>query len=261
MKILMIGDIVREPGIRAVRQFLKTYRKENNIDLVIANGENADGDGIKIKSAKILVDSGIDIITIGNHGLIKEADQNKEKYDNYLLPALNKKGSCEFKEIEIESIKKKAIIINLLGKINMGDEYIPDPFESIKQFLQRNAKTNIIIIDMHAESNEEKKALGYYLDGKVSAVLGTHTHVPTADVQIFEKGTAYVTDVGMVGAYNSVIGVTYESSIKRFLLQRPIPFDTPIDKTIQFNSILIEIDPINGKAIKINRIDKIIEIS
>lgn len=231
MKILAIGDVVGSVGCEFLRDTLPDLKKAHGIDLVIANGENsADGNGITPFSANHLFSSGVDVITTGNHSFRRREIFPKFESEPHLIrpanfPSRNTPGSgiCT-----VDMLKTKVIIINLMGTIFM--ESIDCPFKTIDRLLDKVDKNAIIIVDFHAEATSEKRTLGYYLDGKVSAFFGTHTHVPTADESIFPKGTGYITDVGMTGVINSALGVKFELVIRKLKTKMPVRFENATGK-------------------------------
>jgi len=251
LRILMIGDIVGRPGRRALREFLPGLRYDYDLSLVIANGENsAGGIGITPDTAKELFDCGVDVITTGNHVWAKkEIIPYLKDGEVPILRPLNFPPDAPgrgFLEV------KGATIINLMGRVFIGA--FDCPFRAIDCLLSEiKTKSKVIIVDFHAEATSEKVAMGRYLDGKVSAVLGTHTHVGTADACILPKGTAYVTDVGMVGPVDSVIGVDAESVIRSFLAGMPHRFFVG-EGPVSFDAVLVEVEEATGKAISIQRI-------
>ena len=250
MRILMIGDVVGRPGRRAVREFLPGLCHDYGIGLVIANGENsAGGIGITSDTAKELFDCGVDVITTGNHVWAKKEIIPYLDGELPILRPLNfppgvpGRGFLEVKDV---------LIVNLIGRVFIGE--FDCPFRAMDCLLSEiNKDHKIIIVDFHAEATSEKVAMGRYLDGRVSAVLGTHTHIGTADACIFPQGTAYVTDVGMVGPVDSVIGVDAESAIRSFLTGMPHRFFMG-EGTASFDAVLVDVDEATGKAIKIKRI-------
>ena len=250
MRILMIGDVVGRPGRRAVREFLPGLCHDYGIGLVIANGENsAGGIGITSDTAKELFDCGVDVITTGNHVWAKKEIIPYLDGELPILRPLNfppgvpGRGFLEVKDV---------LIVNLIGRVFIGE--FDCPFRAMDCLLSEiNKDPKIIIVDFHAEATSEKVAMGRYLDGRVSAVLGTHTHIGTADACIFPQGTAYVTDVGMVGPVDSVIGVDAESAIRSFLTGMPHRFFMG-EGTASFDAVLVDVDEVTGKAIKIKRI-------
>jgi metallophosphoesterase (TIGR00282 family) len=255
LRILAIGDIIGKPGRRAVKEILPGLCDEHNIDLIIGNGENAAGGlGLTPGTAEELFDSGIDVITTGNHvwaynEIIPYLDSELAILRPLNYPPMNPgRGYL---------LKNNVLIINLLGRVFMGN--VDCPFRAIDQLLTESEHKSIpIIVDFHAEATSEKVAMGRYLDGRVSAVLGTHTHVGTTDAHILPGGTAYVTDIGMVGPIDSVIGDDPDSVINRFLTQIPSRLSVGKGK-VSFDAILVEVDEKTGKALDIKRIQKVVD--
>ena len=255
MKILFIGDIVGKPGRRAVKEILPSLIGNREIDLVIANCENAAaGFGITRDVVEELYDAHIDILTSGNHIWDKkEVLGFIEDYETLLRPAnypglVPGKGSVLLPTAAGDYVG----VLNLAGRIFM--QPIDCPFVTAKKEIVRlKAKTNVIIVDMHAEATSEKKALGWYLDGEVSAVLGTHTHVQTADDEVLPGGTAYISDVGMTGPFDSVIGIKKDTIIEKFLTQVPNRFDVA-KGDVRLQGVLMDIDAQSGRANAIERI-------
>ena len=255
MFVLAIGDVIGKPGRRAVQKLLAGYRQQYQLDLVILNAENAAGGlGLTPATAEELFKAGADVLTSGNHiwaqkEIIPHLDGGKP-----ILRPLNYPPGVPGRGYIING---QAMVINLMGRTFMGD--IDCPFRAMDNLLaQIDPKPPVIIVDFHAEATSEKMALGKYLDGRVSAVLGTHTHVATADARISEKGTAYVTDIGMTGPIDSVIGDDPEEVIQRFLTAMPHRLSVGRGR-VMFNAILVEIDSHSGKATKIERIYKEVE--
>jgi metallophosphoesterase (TIGR00282 family) len=255
LKILAIGDIIGKPGRNAVKEILPALCDEHNIDLVIGNGENAAGGlGLTLSTAEDLFDSGVDVITTGNHvwahnDIIPYLDSELAILRPLNYPPMNPgRGHL---------LKNNVLIVNLVGRVFMG--HVDCPFRAMDKLLvEFKHKLIPIVIDFHAEATSEKVAMGRYLDGRVSAVLGTHTHVGTSDARILPGGTAYVTDIGMVGPLDSVIGDDPDSVIKRFLTQ--IPSRLSVGKgTVSFDAILVEADEKTGKAAGIRRIHKLVD--
>jgi len=253
IRILFLGDIIGRPGRRALEKHLSGLIKKISPIAVIANGENAAGGvGITEKIGQELL-ARVDVLTSGNHIWDKREAIEYLKREAFLLrpanyPPINPgRGTCIF---ETDSGVKIGVL-NLQGRVFM--EPIDCPFrvadEEIKKLRQ---ETPVIIVDFHAEATSEKQALGWYLDGRVSAVIGTHTHVPTADERILPNGTAYLTDVGMVGGYNSVIGINRDQAMARFLTSRPQRFEPGKNGSV-VSSVVMEIDPETGKAYGIRR--------
>lgn len=255
-KILFIGDIVGRGGREAVKKILPSLKEKYSPDITVANGENsAGGAGINEKKYKELVENGIDVITLGNHvwnnrEFIKEIVNCK----NAVRPANYPEGAPGKGWIVVNGIG----ILNLMGRVFMKE--LDCPFRAADKLIPEIQKeTKIILVDLHAEATSEKSAMGWYLDGRVSAVVGTHTHVQTADERILPKGTAYISDVGMVGSLNSVIGVDVAPIIERFLTQMPTRFEAAKEPPFIFNAALIEMDESDGKAKSIKRISEIID--
>ena len=249
----MIGDVVGKPGRQAVAALLPALKEELAIDFVIVNGENlAAGRGITEKTAQVMFDAGADVITSGNHiwderEIIPLLDQEVAILRPANYPA-RAPGRGLLKQ-------GRVTVLNLQGRTFM--QAIDCPFLAADAELESVGENDIVFVDMHAEATSEKVAMGRYLDGRVTAVVGTHTHVPTADAQILPEGTAFVTDVGMVGAKDSIIGVKVDAVIGRFLTGMPARL--PIaekSKIVQFNSVLIDIDDSTGRARSITRIDR-----
>jgi metallophosphoesterase (TIGR00282 family) len=253
LKILAIGDIIGKPGRNAVKEILPGLVDELSIDLVVGNGENAAGGlGLTPSTAEDLFDSGIDVITTGNHvwahnDIIPYLDSELAILRPLNYPPMNPgRGYL---------MKNNILIVNLVGRVFMG--HVDCPFRAMDQLLAESGHKSIpIIVDFHAEATSEKVAMGRYLDGRVSAVVGTHTHVGTADARILPGGTAYVTDIGMVGPTESVIGDDSDAVIKRFLTQ--IPSRLSVGKgEVSFDAILVEVDEKTGKALDIRRIQRL----
>jgi len=258
MNILFIGDIFGEPGRRAVTQLLPGLKEEFKIDLVIANGENAAGGlGITPAIARELFSSGIQVITSGNHVWKEKEIIDFLKIEPRLLRPLNyPKDVPGNGSIIVEANGIKTGIVNLMGRIFLSE--LDCPFRSgIEEVKKIRENTPVIIVDMHGEATSEKSAMGWFLDGMVSAVIGTHTHVQTADERILPCGTAFLTDVGMTGPKDSVIGIKREIAIRKFLTQIPIRFEVAKGDA-QFNAVLIEVDSNSGKAVSIKRIQKML---
>jgi metallophosphoesterase (TIGR00282 family) len=253
LRILMIGDIVGKPGRRAVQEFLPGLCHEYRLDLVIANGENAAGGlGITVSTAQELLNSGIDVITTGNHVWAKR--EIVPYLDSGELPIIRPLNLPPGAPGHGFIFAKKALVVNLIGRVFMG-EY-DCPFRAMDSLLSgMNSETKVVVVDFHAEATSEKIAMGRYLDGRVSALFGTHTHVGTIDACILSNGTSYVTDVGMVGPTDSVIGDDAESVLHSFLTKMPHRLSVGKGKAI-FNSMLVEVDKASGKTLSIQRIQR-----
>ena len=257
MKILFIGDIVGQPGREAVRHIVPKLKKEHNIDFTIANGENsAGGNGIIRRTANELMDCGIDVLTSGDHIWKNRETQGLLDETQYILRPANYPEGAPGKGYNLFdlSLGKKIAVINLLGRVFLST--IDCPFRTADRIIEEVSKqTNIIFIDFHAEATSEKVALGWYLDGKISCLAGTHTHIPTRDYRILPNGSAYITDVGMAGSHDSVIGVNKEPVIERFLSQLPTKFK-PATEDIWVQGIIVTIDPETGKSTDIIPVDE-----
>ena len=262
MKILCIGDVVGRPGREAIGGLLPKLKEELKIDLAVVNAENsAGGAGISPRIANQLFKMGCDVITLGDHTWDKrEVYEYLTETKNIIRP-LNfppgapGKGWC----IAQTPSGVKIGIINLLGRVFMRYN-IACPFQELKTAVDEIRKeTPNIIVDMHAETTSEKVALGFFIDGQVSAVVGTHTHVPTADERILPKGTAYITDLGMTGPHDSVIGQNKEAIIQRFLTSMPARFQVA-EQDVRLNGVVVEIDAKTGLAKGIKRVQRSYEL-
>jgi hypothetical protein len=256
MNILFIGDIYGSLGRTTVKKYLSKIKQDYKINFVIANGENAaHGRGITEAIYKELLEEGIQVLTMGNHTFDNRDIFNFIADAKNLLRPANMDESVPGKGYEIFSYNEhKIAIINLMGRTYMTP--IDCPFRKFDTIYNEVKKlTPIIIVDFHAEATSEKIAFGYYVDGRATAVIGTHTHVPTADYRLLPKETAYITDVGMTGPLNGVIGVNSESVINRFINGMPSRF-TPVEEgEIQFNAVVITIDLHTKKAKLIKNIN------
>ncbi len=257
MKILFIGDIVGSPGREAIKKLVAPLKQDLQIDFVIANAENASGgSGITSKVAAELFSSGVDVLTSGDHIWKKSEIFELINREERILRPLNFPLGAPGRGAAIFKTKGglKVGVINVNGRVFM--EALECPFKTTLAACEELAKeTKIIIVDIHAEATSEKVALGWYLDGKVSAILGTHTHIQTADEKILPKGAAYITDVGMTGPYDSVIGRRVEDVLTRFLSSIPVKFEVA-QENIQLHGALVEIDEKTGRAISILRVQK-----
>jgi len=254
MKILFIGDIVGSPGRMAVRELLPPLISKKKIDFVIANCENvAAGFGVTRKVVEELFNCHIDVLTSGNHiWNKKEVLEFIGDFERLLRPANYPSTTPGSGSVLIPTATGEYIgVLNLAGRIFM--QPIDCPFVTAKnKIAELREKTKIIIVDMHAEATSEKKAMGWYLDGEVSSVLGTHTHVQTADEEVLPQGTAFISDAGMTGPFDSVIGIKKEAIIERFLTQMPHKFDLAKDD-IRMQGVIVDIDAASGKANSIER--------
>ena len=254
MNVLAIGDLIGSAGIKKLKKELSKIIESKNIDFVLVNGENsAEGMGMTEKNFKDIIEEKVNVITMGNHtwgkrDIFKFIDNPK-----IIRPANYPKG-VPWKGYNIYTCKdKKIAVINLIGRVDIN-VLSENPFLKAKSIIEKiKNEVDMIFIDFHAEATAEKIALGYYLDGTVTAIYGTHTHVQTADDQILEKGTAYITDIGMTGPYNSVIGMDRGASIKRFVTSLPERYKLA-DGNCMLNGCIFEINDENCRVMKINRI-------
>jgi hypothetical protein len=253
VNVLLIGDVVGKPGRQAVAALVPKLRRELSLDVVIANGENAAaGRGLTERTAQELFDAGVDVITSGNHIWdVKDFVPLLERETPILRP-LNYPPPAPGRGM----LQQKGLtVLNLQGRTFMQE--IDDPFRAADAALASLPEDAIVVVDMHAEATSEKQAMGRYLDGRVAAVIGTHTHVPTADARVLPGGTAVVTDVGMVGPKESIIGNEIGAVLQRFL--SGMPTRLPVEErspVVQFNSVVIEIDESTRRARAIRRIDR-----
>jgi len=253
--ILAVGDIIGRPGRQAVRELLPGLRQQYGLNLVIANAENtAGGLGLTSTTAKELLDAGVDVLTSGNHIWAQKEIIPYLDSEMPILRPLNYPPSVPGRGYTVNS---QAMVVNLIGRTFMGN--FDCPFRAMDKLLaELKPESPVIIVDFHAEATSEKMAMGRYLDGRVSAVLGTHTHVGTIDAQLLPQGTAYVTDIGMTGPIDSVIGDDTEAVLQRFLTI--IPHRLSVGKgKVMFNAILVRVDEESGRAISIDRIYREVE--
>ncbi len=257
MRILFIGDIVGSPGRKIVQSALGKLREKYAIDAVIANGENAaGGSGLTPGIVNELTGNGVDVITSGDHiWKRKEIYDFLEETDRLIRPA-NYPSGVPGKGATVVDIKGagKLGVINMIGRVFM--EAVDCPFDAARKAVDAvKAETPVIVVDMHAEATSEKVAMGWYLDGEVSAVIGTHTHIQTADEKILPGGTAYITDCGMTGPYDSVIGRKKEQILTRFITQLPTRFELA-SEGVEMHGVVVEVDGKTGKALSIERVQE-----
>jgi hypothetical protein len=256
---LVLGDVVGAPGCRALFIGLPDLARRLGADLVIANGENAaDGFGLTPEIADRMFKAGVHVITSGNHIwqrreiypvlAMNDTVLRPENYPRGEPPAIPGKGHCI---VTVQDIP--VLVVNLEGRVNLSP--LRDPFQVGRSLLrQMRGRVRLSIIDFHAEAVEEKEALGLWLDGEASAVVGTHTHVQTADERILPGGTAYITDIGMTGPTVSVIGMRRETAIARSLTQMPLKMEVDSSSAAEIQGVLLELDPSTGKAVRIERV-------
>lgn len=257
LKILVIGDVVSQQGCDYLRKVLPSLKKEYGADIVIVNGENsAVGNGIHPKSAEHIFTSGADVITLGNHALRRPEVYDYLDNNEFIIRPCNYHSSAPGKGMTILDTRFcQVAIINLQGAVYLDN--IENPFEAIDKQIEmaKNEGAKIIIVDFHAEASSEKRGMGFYLDGRVSALFGTHTHVQTSDEQILPNGTGYITDIGMTGPFYSVLGVDPEIAIKKMKTNLPVKFTNP-DGPCTLEGVFFEIDNNTGKTTYIERFRK-----
>lgn len=258
MRILFIGDIFGRPGRTIVKDRLSGLVNDHQIDLIIANGENAAaGFGITPVLVEELFELGIDVITTGNHVWDKrelldyfETDNGNSQARRVLRPANYPPGTAGWGVFEGKKANTPYAVMNLQGRIFMGSN--DDPFR-VADDLLKQIKAKVIVVDFHAEATSEKMALGWHLDGRATLVVGTHTHVPTADERVLPGGTAYITDVGMTGPYESVIGVKKEIVVAKFLNNMPARFE-PATGDVRLCAVVVDCDESTGRASNVERL-------
>ena len=256
MRILILGDVMGRPGRRAVREIVPSLIKKEAIDLAIANAENAAGGmGVDIKSAAELFSAGVHVLTSGNHiWKKKEIYPYLNEQERLLRPANYPDGApgrgwCAWENQH----GLNALIINLQGRVFMPN-HVDDPFRCVDGLLKEHGRHSpVIIVDMHAEATSEKNAMGWYLDGRVSAVYGTHTHIQTADERVLPGGTAFITDLGMCGPFDSVIGMEKEVVINGFISQLPRKFEVAQENAV-LQGVIVDVDSQTGRAREIRRL-------
>ena len=255
MRILFIGDIVGRPGRDIITEDLSRIKRKEKIDVVIANAENsASGSGVTPRITQELLDAGVNILTSGDHIWKRREIYEFLESTDILLRPLNYPDSVPGRGSTVVDIPGvgKVGVINIVGRVFM--DAVDCPFQVVRSEVKRlQNETDVIIVDVHAEATSEKIAMGWYLDGEVSAVIGTHTHIQTADERILPEGTAYITDCGMTGPYDSVIGRKKEPVLTRFLTHLPARFDVA-EGDVQLHGVIVEINSETGKAIEIKRI-------
>lgn len=255
MKILFIGDVMGPSGVRVIQQELPRLRAELDVDFVIANAENvAGGAGVSREAAQVLFASGVDVLSNGNHAWDKPEVHDYIKEEPRLLRPHNFPDSLPGTGwIVVQVGTVRVGVLCLLGNIYMNPS-VDCPFKAADRVLaHKSGDVKVVIVDYHAETSTEKTAMGWYLDGRVSAMIGTHTHIPTADERILPQGTAYLTDVGMTGCYDSVIGLDIEKTWQRLIHKLPARYDI-VDGPGSLLAALIDIDAATGRARTITRL-------
>jgi metallophosphoesterase (TIGR00282 family) len=254
MKLLFVGDVVGAPGRRVVRERLKALKRDVAADLTIVNGENAAGGaGLTVPTAEELFAAGADVVTTGNHVWDKrDVIGLLEKDPRVLRPANYPEGSPGSGVFVTSAAGVPVAVVNLMGRVFMP--LVDDPFRAAERILAGLAGVaRVVLLDFHAEATSEKSALAWFLDGRLSAVVGTHTHVATSDARVLPRGTAFITDVGMTGPFDSVIGVKKEQAIERFLTSRGVPYETA-EGDVRLSAVVVSVDPATGRATSIEAI-------
>ena len=255
MRVMLVGDVIGRPGRRAFRKYVQQLRREKAIDVVIANGENsAAGKGLTRTSLDELYSGGADIVTTGNHVWDKKDVLEFIDQEPFLIRPANYPEGTPGKGYCLYPFKAKTIgVMNLSGRSFMPA--LDCPFQKVDALLHEIQKQcDIIFLDFHAETTSEKMAMGWYLDGRVNGVVGTHTHIQTADERILPRGTAYITDLGMVGPWNSVLGVQTDKIIYKFTTGMPVRFEVEAEGPQVFSAVIVEIDDKSNQTLGIERI-------
>lgn len=252
---MFVGDIVGKPGMTIAETFLKSLVQKHRADVLLINGENTtEGKGISEPDAKKLFELGAHVITSGNHLWDRWDAKKLISQEKNILRPINYPRDNPGNGYAIVQLPTgiKVGVINAQGRVFM--QPIDDPFKSVEQIVSKiRQETPIIIVDFHAEATAEKMALAWHLEGKVSALIGTHTHVPTGDARILPKGTAFITDVGMTGPYDSVLGMKKDIALRRFMLQTPFKFETATDD-VHLCAVIVRVEVATGKAVSIDQI-------
>jgi metallophosphoesterase (TIGR00282 family) len=266
LNVLMAGDVVGESGRQAVALLLPNLRQEYKLDLVVVNGENADGLGLYISSMQELFEAGADVMTLGDHIYDKSEIYNYLAQEPRAVRPLNFNSYTPGSDrvlLEVRGVK--VMVVSVIGLLKINMYAAASPFAAMEQLLDDLAlepaseKPQVVLVDFHAEEIKEKQALAWYLDGKVSVVVGTHTHVPTADLRILPKGTARVTDLGMCGPRDGSLGMSLVPALTRFVDGLPSMYEVATGP-VQFNSVFFQIDEATGKCVHVERVDRVVEI-
>jgi metallophosphoesterase (TIGR00282 family) len=262
VRSLLIGDIIGKPGRAAVRQVLPELRRELDVDLVVANGENvAAGMGLTPALAEELLSSGIDVVTSGNHIWDKREIYDYLESDRPVLRPLNYPGDSPGRGWLLHHLPdgEAVAVINVMGRVYMNQ--LDSPFIALDELLDQGAEPlpPVRLVDFHCEITSEKNAMGWYLDGRVSAVVGTHTHVPTADARLLPRGTAYISDLGMTGPRDSIIGFKVETVLPRFTRHLPTRLEVG-DSPVMLNAVVVEADRTSGRATAISQVQRLVEV-
>lgn len=252
MKILFCGDIAGQAGRKAIKTYVPKLKEKYHLDAVVVNAENAaHGLGLTPKTYQELLRVGVDVMTMGNHTFDKVDVTEIWQKENVLVRPLNYPEGTAGKGFHIFNVANKRIcVVQLLGKAFMNTKLeLADPFQTIQSFTkEHHQEYDLLIVDYHAETTAEKVAMGYFLDGKAVLVVGTHTHIPTADAHVLPEGTAFITDVGMCGDYTSVLGMTKETVFSRFVVGVERMRFEPAAETVTLSAVLVEVDDKTLKA-------------
>ncbi len=254
MRILFIGDLVGKPARVYLKDIIPQIRREENIDFVVANGENlAGGSSVTLATAKDVFNSDVDVLTSGDH-IFKKQDAREVLEGMDIIRPLNYGDQAAGRGYLIKEVRGiKVAVINLLGRVFM--QPVDCPFKAVRGVIEDiRRQATVIPVDVHAEATSEKVALGYFLSGKVSAVVGTHTHIPTADEKIIDGFTAYITDVGMSGSLDSVLGREKDKVIERFITNMPVRFNLAQDD-VRVQGVIIDVETDTGRAVSIKRVE------
>lgn len=267
LNILMTGDVVGESGRRAVARLLPDLRREYKLDLVIVNGENADGLGLYINSARELFKAGADIITLGDHIYDKSEIYDYLPLEPRIVRPLNfNPATPGYDRAVVQVGSARVMVVSVIGELKINIYTAASPFAAMDQLfseietLPEDEKPNVILVDFHAEDFKEKHTLGWYLDGRISGIVGTHTHVPTLDARVLPNGTGKVTDLGMCGPHNSSLGMSIEAALTRFVEGMPSMYELA-SGPVQFNSAVFHIDETSGRCLGVERVDRLIEFN
>ena len=255
MRVLFVGDVVGAPGRRILRARLKDLKRDVGADITVVNGENAAGGaGLTSSTAEEILAAGADVITTGNHVWDKREVSALLARDPRILRPANYPDGAAGSGVTINEVEGiRVAVVNLMGRVFMP--LVDDPFRAADRIVAGlRGDAAVVIVDFHAEATSEKSAFAWYLDGRVAAVLGTHTHVATADERVLPGGTAFISDVGMTGPFDSVIGVKKTQAVERFLSSRPIPYETA-EGDVRLAAVSVDADPGTGHATAIVRIE------
>lgn len=255
MRILFIGDIVGEAGLSYLEKNLASIIRDNRINMVVANGENiTNGRGLRLKDYQRLIKTGVSAVTMGNH-TFSQREIKEYINDSKIARPANFSTNYGKGYVTIKYNDKLVTIVNMLGRVYMNNMSLDCPFKTMDNIL-KEIQSDYIIVDLHAEATSEKIAFGYDFDGKVSAVVGTHTHVPTADLRVLPKGTLYVSDIGMTGPLNGVLGDDRDNIIDRFRSGVYSPANVSDEKGIQFNGVILDFNPVKNSITRVSIIEE-----